>query len=79
MKSKLIFKILTEVLFNVWLLCYGLVVLCFIIALISKIANAEVKNLSWNNFAILGLVLIGLMIINIIALKQRAKKQKLQD
>jgi len=76
MKSKLIFKILREVLFKVWLLCYGLVVLCFFIALVSKFTSPEIKNLSWDNFAVIGGVLFGFLIVNLFALKRRAKNKE---
>ena len=74
MNNKIIFKILIDVLFKVWLLCYGLTVLCFLIALISKMSNPEIKNLSWNDFTILGMVLLGFLIVNVLVIRRKARK-----
>lgn len=79
MNIKLLLKVLLEVLFYVWLLFYGLSVLCYVIAVFSKIFNPDVNNLNWNEFAIFGIALLVLLIVTILALKRRAKKQKLKE
>jgi len=76
MKNGILFKIIIEVLYYVWVLCYGLTVLCFFIALFSKFLNPEVSNLNWNQFAIVGAILFGLLLITIMVIRRRAKKTK---
>ncbi|WP_290697217.1 hypothetical protein [Lacinutrix sp.] len=77
MNIKLIFKFVLDALFQMWIFCFALTVLCFLLSLVSKIVNPDTKNLEWNSLTILGVFLLVFSVINILALKRRARNKKL--
>lgn len=73
---KNVLNTLLDILFVFWIFFYFLLLYFYIELLIDKINRPSFKNLSWQDFWILGFIFFGLLILNVIVITRKIKKFK---